>query len=95
MGRQIIKQPNGLFALWSSNSDKFVWIDATKQEMIDAFAEEARKEAVERTEEIFAELEAGGSPYYQWTQTYEEAVAYYERVHGKKFNPEEVGTDDE
>ena len=89
MGRQIIKQPNGLYAVWSSNSDTFVWIDATKQEIIDAFAEEARTDAVERTEKIFAELEAGNSPYYQWTKTWEEALEYHKSVHGKEFDPKD------
>ncbi|MBZ5660029.1 MAG: hypothetical protein LAO08_06440 [Acidobacteriia bacterium] len=89
MGRQIIQQPDGKFAVWSSNSDSFLMIDATKQEIVDEFAEEARRDAVEHVEQIFTKLANGIKPYYQFTLTWEEAIADYERIHKKVFEPME------
>ena len=46
MGRQIIKQPNGLYAEYSTISDSFIVWDATADEII----QHARNEAAERAE---------------------------------------------
>ena len=43
MGRQIIKQPNDKYAVWSSVIDDFIIINATPDELIEGFIEEAKE----------------------------------------------------
>ncbi len=44
MGRQIIKQPNDKYAVWSSVIDDFIIINATPDELIEGFIEEAKEQ---------------------------------------------------
>ncbi|MDX2550141.1 hypothetical protein [Streptomyces stelliscabiei] len=75
MGQQIIKQPDGKLAVFSSIVDAFIVVDATPEEILDWRAEEAAAKERERTQR---ELDAvlAGDPrrvYYQFTRTWEEA----------------------
>lgn len=82
MGRQIIKQPNGKYAVLSSVVDDFVIIDATPEEIIDAWATEERERLRKRVGEIIGQLEVGAKPYHQFTMTFEEACAAVQAEHG-------------
>lgn len=42
MGKSIIKQPNGLYALWSSVVDNFVGLDFTREQLVDALTADSR-----------------------------------------------------
>jgi len=74
MGQQIIKQPNGKYAVFSSICDGFVYTDGTKKEIIQYFIEEAIENSEYHTKQIFKKLEANKNPYYQFKLTWEEAV---------------------
>ena len=82
MGRQIIEQPNGLFAEFSSVVDDFVSLDNTVEELIAERIEHEAKEIRRRISSIVAELEAGGKPYHQFTMTFDEAVEHIKELHG-------------
>jgi len=76
MGQQIIKQPDGRLAVFSSIVDAFIVVDATPEEILDWRAEEAAKEARRTTQR---ELDAvlAGDPrrvYYQFALTWEDAA---------------------
>jgi hypothetical protein len=66
MGREIMRQPNGKWAMWSNNSDAFVMLDAEPDDIITYMVEYARREFEEwtipalqrRARERIAELEA-------------------------------------
>lgn len=75
MGRQIITQPDGLYAIFSTSSDAFEHYDMTKEEVIDLFTSEAAEEASRRTSEILRQLEDSGprSVYRQFAETFDEA----------------------
>lgn len=74
MGQQIIRQPDGRLAVFSSIVDGFVILDATPEELIEWRAEEAAKEARKSTRaEIDRVLSGETRPYYQFTLTWEEA----------------------
>lgn len=74
MGQQIIRQPDGRLAVFSSVVDGFVILDATPEELIEWRAEEAAKQARENTRaEIDRVLSGEPRPYYQFTLTWEEA----------------------
>ncbi len=82
MGSQIIQQPNGLFAVWSSITDYFDIIDATPEEIVEEWLEEKRAEyavSVARTIEM---LKAGGKPSHQFTKTFDECIATIREIHG-------------
>jgi hypothetical protein len=86
MGRQIIKQPDGLYAVWSSVVDDFILIDATPEEIIADWVEEEEWRIREKVSKIVAQLDEGGKPYYQFTMSWQEAIETYEAIHHKRFN---------
>lgn len=83
MGRQIIKQPNGLYAQFSSIVDDFVMYDATPEEILEDWVEDYKSSTKEKLDKIIKELDAGGRPYYQFTKTLDEALDTIKEVHGE------------
>lgn len=74
MGWQIVKQPDGKYAIWSTGCDAFVATDGTAEEIAGEFARVAAEEARTRARERIAVLDAGGRPYLQFTLSYEECL---------------------
>jgi len=60
MGNAIVKQPDGKYAIWSTICDNFIGIDGTKEEVLEFFADRARKSALESWGLVFAVLEKHG-----------------------------------
>lgn len=79
MGNQIIKQPDGKFAVLNSNTDTLALWDATKDEVIEWFVEleladlERRKQ---RIADIVDHVDAGNAKaaYFQFVTTWDEAL---------------------
>lgn len=82
--RQILKQPNGLYAEYSTIVDAFVLMDATKEDIIVEAEREAARVAREGCERAFERLEKG-FPLSPFAVTWEEAV----RNHNKSSRPED------
>lgn len=77
MGQQIIRQPNGMFCVFSTSIDELIVTDATADEVIERFAQMAAQEATERVTRLIEQvLDPQARPYYQFTITYDEAVAH-------------------
>jgi hypothetical protein len=76
MGQQIIRQPDGKLAVFSSVVDAFVFVDATPEEIIEWRAETAAEDARRATRAELARVLDDGNPrpYYQFTLTWEEAA---------------------
>lgn len=79
MGRQIVQQPNGKWAVWTTICDDWLIEDATEAELWAFYEEDIEREVNEliarrkkEITEIIAALKEGGKPYYQFTETYEE-----------------------
>jgi hypothetical protein len=76
MGSQIIKQPDGRFAVFSTFTDTIIIWDATVSDIVEYFerqaAEDARRAVTRRTDLV----EAGKAreAYYQFTMTWPEAL---------------------
>ena len=87
MGQQIIKQPNGLYAVWSSIVDSFVLVDATPEELIEEWLSDERERISKFITRKIKEIENGEPAYRQFTMTYEQALATHKRVHGTDFDP--------
>ena len=76
MGHQIIRQPDGLYAVFSSVVDSWILYDATRQDIIDYYVEKAREDAERNMARILAAVdEDPRKAYYQFTMTFEEANA--------------------
>ncbi len=91
MGHQIIKQPDGRYASWSSIVSDFVILDATPEQIIAIRVEEARVEITRKVGEVVGKLEKGEASYYQFTKTWDEACAWAKEVHGPDWKPGNMG----
>jgi hypothetical protein len=79
MGWQIVKQPNDLWAIWTTIADGFILEDATEEELVD-FWGESQKEAGRRLAMIWIEDIKSG---YRCTgYDYEYCMRVIEQVHG-------------
>lgn len=75
MGHQIIKQPDGKLAVFSSVVDDWIIAGATREELGDYYAEDAARKARESALQA-CDAVLDGEPravYYQFTMSYEEA----------------------
>jgi methanogenic corrinoid protein MtbC1 len=74
MGRQIIKQPDGKYCVFSSISDDFIVYDATPNEIIEMMVEDEKERITDQVNETVKSIEEGKKPYHQFTMTFKEAV---------------------
>lgn len=83
MGQQIIKQPNGLFAMFSSSTDTIVAWDATAEEIVEWFADQAAEDARRRVRVLLSDVGRGEArrAYHQFAMTWEQALEA-DRAHG-------------
>ena len=84
MGRQIIKQPNGKFCIFSSIVDNFTHYDMSEKEIVELWANKEKENIAKIVKENIKKLERGEKPYYQFTKTFEESLYIIEQVHGKE-----------
>lgn len=77
MGQQIIRQPDGKFAVYSTVSDGLCLRDATEAEVIAYFVDDAKERAESRVRDILAQVGAGHPEriYFQFAIPWAEAVA--------------------
>lgn len=81
MGRQIIKQPDGNLAVFSTVVDGFIVTDATAEEVVDLLVQEAADAARERTtKHVEHILNDTPQAVYQTPLTWDEAVAINEQT---------------
>ena len=75
MGHQIVRQPDGLLAVFSSVVDSWVLVDATPEELSDWYAELAAEDARKRTAALVEHVLAGEprKAYYQFAMSFDEA----------------------
>ena len=66
MSRSVVKQPNGLWAMWSSIVDDFLIIDATEEEIIEWSAQDRYEAEKEEMTEIIEALKAGRRHRRSW-----------------------------
>lgn len=83
MGQQIIQQPDGRYAVFSSITDTFVVWDATPEEIIEWRVEQATEKAREDTQRELEQIQdpTNSRPYFHFTMTWDEALELH-REHG-------------
>jgi hypothetical protein len=72
MARQIIKQPDGRYAVWCTIAEGFVLHDATREELIEHFLQRERRSIVDNVIRTCDGLDAGKPVYGQFTSSWEE-----------------------
>ena len=83
MGQQIIKQPDGLFAVFSSITDTFTFVDGTAEEVVEFFAEQAARDARRKVGHLVRLVAADQAreAYFQFAMTWDAALRL-DREHG-------------
>lgn len=76
MSKQVIKQPNGRFAIFSSGTDTFHYMDLTAEEVEEHFVSRAAEDARENIRRIleFVQNDQPKKVYYQFALTWQEAL---------------------
>lgn len=82
MGQQIVKQPDGLYAVWSSVVDSFISVNNTPAEIVEALVADERERIQNRVNHVISQLDKGETPYHQFTMTFDECVALMRDLHG-------------
>lgn len=77
MGHQIIMQPDGKLAVFSSVVDDWITTDATPEEILDEFVQDAARQARVRTQYLLDAVLSSNPQgvYNQLAMTFEEANA--------------------
>jgi hypothetical protein len=75
VGHQVIKQPDGRLAVFSSFTDTFVVMDATPDEVVEWFVERQAEAERRRVRAILDHVMADNSraAYFQFARTWDEA----------------------
>ena len=84
MSRQIVKQPNGKYLVYSIICDNVILYDATPEEIIECFVDEEKEKIQSSINSIVEKLEKGEKPYYQFTMSFQEVIDSIKLIHGKK-----------
>lgn len=87
MAKQIIKQPNGKFAIFSSGTDTFHYTNLTAEEVEEHFVRRAIETTRDEIRDILENVknDQPGKVYYQFATTWEDAV----RMDKESREPEE------
>lgn len=83
MGRRLIKQPNGRFAIFSTITDDFIGFNATPEEIVEFIVDEASKEARQHAREWVFQEGPQRFPHNRHTLL-AEVLPTIRSVHGKK-----------
>lgn len=82
MSRQIVIQPNGKLAIWSTIVDNFIMTDVTSEEYVQFRIEEETQRLKKEIPEVVAKLKSGQRiGYYDFT--WDDALKRIEDIHGK------------
>lgn len=82
MGRQIIKQPNGRYLIFSTIVDNVTHYNMAPEDIIDLWVERERKQITEDVNKTISRLDKGEKPYHMFTQSYNETMDLIKEIHG-------------
>lgn len=74
MAYQIIKQPNGNFAVYSSVAEDFVMFNGSEQDLVEFYLVKAKREITEFVKNTVEALNSNKTPYHQFTVSYEDLL---------------------
>lgn len=76
MAYQIIRRPDGQWALWETIVDDFVLDGAAEEDVLERIGDAAAEVAQDSAQIIIAKIKDGKRAYCQRTMTYEEACKW-------------------
>jgi hypothetical protein len=82
MAWQIIKQPNDLYAIWSTVVDDFIVVDCSRDEVVQEFIEYEAKQIRDTVAAKLDQIDKGEKAYHQFTQTFDECITRIREIHG-------------
>ncbi len=88
MARIIVKQPNGLYACWSTSIDNFVLWDAKREDYIEWRAKEAYNDKKTELENTFNRILKSNSQIF--TKDFNECIDIITKLHGEDAIPSEL-----
>ena len=74
MSHQIIRQPNGEYAIFSTILDDFILTNVSPQKIVNFYVEDCRKTKNYEVARVIVSLNKGEEPYAQFTLSYQEAL---------------------
>ncbi|BBH17487.1 hypothetical protein Back2_17740 [Nocardioides baekrokdamisoli] len=85
MGYQVIKQPDGKLAIFSSGTDRWAVYDGTPEEIIQFFVDRAARDAKRSAEQVVDAVIADEprSIYFQFALTFKEADETHRKSGGE------------
>lgn len=96
MGHQVIRQPDGKLAVWSTIVDDFVLFDCTPEDIATFYADEARQKAFDDWMGACQRAaETGTSGRYQFAMDWSAAQRLRTEIHGRPFDPAVAGAEDD
>ena len=81
MGWQIVKQPNELYAIWSTVVDDFIVTDGTKDKIIEYWAQDAYNDGKRNASQYIEDIESD-RPKHRLQYDYEYCLELRAEVHG-------------
>lgn len=82
MPQQIVQQPDGRWCVFSTVVDAIIVYDATEDELVDYFAEQAAEDARRDVRRRIEQAKTRSRPNESMLLTYDEALREHERAHG-------------
>lgn len=83
MGRQIIKQPNGKYCVFSTICENVIYYNMTPEDLIATEIKERTEQITKEVTETVQRLENGEKPYFQFTMSYFDMCERIKECHGK------------
>jgi len=80
MGRQIVKQPDGKYAIFSTTTDSFKATDLTEEQLRKCLIEYEMESAKRRIDNEINNVKYRKKPYFQFTMTYEQCLKAHEET---------------
>lgn len=82
MGKQIVKQPNGKYCIFSTVVDNLTHTNLTANEIIKEYQNQYGIFGKEKAEKIINQLENNEKPYFQFNYSIEEILEIIKLNHG-------------
>lgn len=89
MGRHIVKQPDGLYAVWSTYIDNFIAIDHTADQVTEFMGELAAQQARQEAQMALRNLNDSTTQPVRRMLTWQKALDRYNHTHGTPFTREQ------
>lgn len=82
MGRQIVKQLNDKYAIWSSSVDDFIVVDADVTDIIEYLVEEKAHQIAASVHKEIDSIDNGKSLYGSFTMLFNDCIESIREIHG-------------